>query len=253
MSAVARRANRLGRLDLHVTGAEKWNQPNFADPSTERVMKEGELYDVEGHSWTDIHGFYTLNFLSPKDWWLLARATWSWVKDMYDMRSLSFTVATIPFRRVWHNWVWTVESFDVIRNDMAEAEMEKLGIEYTWQARDVYTAKFAEIKAAYTLADIFGYLSEHYYPIASQVFFTVWVSKTDPTVIVANEEFYKYDLKDGWSDKMIGFIIQEWFKAVYGTAIDIRLIQDTDTFSPFVRILLRAVEDSKKLRKNDGL
>jgi hypothetical protein len=213
-------AQKQGVLPLRVQGMEKWNYPSWDDKSkqdnTPETPREDGLFDVEGHSWCDIEGFYSPTLLEQikslseyvKDVWsfthlLPFRRKWVTRKGFHGFEGFTFAKPYIPFgyikdawpiQRTWSGWIWTVESRSTARGDVAEEKV------------DIKKVKPGKYKEAQELADamtsdaeVDAAIAERYYQLCDGIF----LGKEDPTCILVDERVYPFDMKSGWSDQFV--------------------------------------------------
>lgn len=222
LDAVIARAKKTKKLDIYITGAEQYNWP---DPKTgyetQVGPRENGFYDVEGHTWTDIDGYFSINPFKWNDLKRYVKNIGSWVKDFFELftfkspgPALQFAWSTMPFRFTWQSWVWTVEAMETIKDDLIWDKMEAIhGEKMSRMIRQDYK-KFREeeikIDATITRQDLIEYANQNYYRITPYM----WVSKSDPTVILIDQVLRPYDLRNGWSNLMISTIVWEWLQIV---------------------------------------
>jgi len=200
-------AKKEGVFKVHVSGLEKWNQPEWEGDELidTNVPRANGHFDVEGHCWTDIYGYVRFGFRDwlnewPR-WWKDVREVWSW-RGLKS--SLRFVWQTVPFSPVHEFWLWTVQSFDVVKSDMAgDMAFEK------WGSKEI-TKEFIGVERSIldslTYDQVLEKVSEDYL----QVNRFIWVGKLDQTVVVIDESQLPYDMKNGWSNTAILFILRVW-------------------------------------------
>ena len=234
---VYKRAYKTNQVLLHMTGVEKWNWPG-EDGKTSEVPNPDGHFSVEGHTWEDVEGVWYLNPFSLADWVLWFEFFFRLIKESFkdgwirnrkrkgdflrSIRNVAWWIwrmapHDLTFKR--YNWIWVVESFSVIRNDLAE---EALDAKYkiTNIPPGQYKERLDKEYAAVTPDQILEYLKANAYQISN----AMWVSKSDPTVIMVNEQIVLYDMKDGWSDKKVASIIRQWFYLLFSLKVQEKLV-----------------------------
>jgi hypothetical protein len=211
-SAVIERANKKKRLDIAMTGSEKYNWP---DPATGIEKEPSDHYDIEGHTWTDVDGFTTVYLWRWQDLKRYVANIFSWVVDVWDTFSirypliaLKFGWETLPFHITWEQWVWTVESLAVAKSDLVEDKIATAH-EKDWRQfirSPGYMKEYQKVEDATHRQEVIAYADKEYLKITD----FMWVGRHDPTVILVDEVRRPFDYKDGWSDLMITSIIWEW-------------------------------------------
>jgi hypothetical protein len=252
---IMRRAYKLGAVEIYITGVEKYDHEY--SPQGEWVESkdhsDGSLYDIEGHSWTDIHGFFDLSILSLSDWSSYFRAIGVWLKDSWELKSLDFAIKTLPFFMPWSQWMWTVCSFDSAKHDAAEAEILDPLYEGDLRPNDQEFLeahhKAEERRKTMTDEDAIKYLESNNYV---QLREGIYVSTIDPTNMYVNESLprFAFNLKDGWSNSMIGHIIGYWLRAVGHGSIDAVEVSE-DKYNKHTAGLLKAIAGMNKEENAD--
>ena len=226
-----------GYITIHVNSCEKWN---YSEPH-EEPKKDGS-FDVEGHSSADVEASYYMNpFTSFDDLTRFIVVGWDWVKDSFEFKSLSYTVETFPFKRLWQQWVFVVDSYKTTKYDIVEKKEgytlddykkieKKLGMKYNDFIGDAINK--------ITDTEIEKFLDKDYYRVTRGFH----ISKTDPTCMIFNEKIFYFDLKDGWSDKKIGYLISEYFKRTLGKSVIVN--QEEEGYS---RLKLMILSFKKRL------
>lgn len=223
--AVLRKAKKQSCANIHVSSAEKWNNPYDKegvysdDPDIVEKPREDGHFDVEGHTWTDIYCEWDLRFWHVKDlyWWV--KQTKDWIKDSYEL-GWDYFKEVQPFNKRHESWVWTIESFEVAKSDLAESLAEDS------LSRRNYKKYWEEIKLKkekITDQELLDYVAKHSFKLSGKRGYDIYCTDNDPTVICVNEKDFPYDLKNGWSDKKIAEIIQHWFYLLEYRTISVKL------------------------------
>ena len=217
---------RKGDCPILISGCEKWNHPtekNNWGKDSEAPNADG-LYDVEGHCWTDIYGYARLNLFDPVDCIVYFNSIKEWWKDTKDIWSFKYFKSSIKFIFNSLNvfslnreyWIWTVESFDVLKSDLID---EKVSAYYGEKERSVMRKDFEgwketceKFRKETSYKEVLARANEELIKINDYMY----VYKTDPTVIVIDHELQPYDMKDGYSNRMICQFLHVWFCLVAG-------------------------------------
>lgn len=198
-----------GLFNVSISGAEKWNLTGDEEPN------EKGKYDIEGHTWTDIYADYNMNpFTSWDDFKSMAKALKDWLVDdvlwyrQFGLKTwIENAIATWPLKRTWNSWIFTVESFRTYAGDMA---MESKAFEEAVEAGNAQEAGMILTEEEKKIQPfmVHEYLMSNGYHMLHP---GMYVSEQDPTVIVANENIWPFDMKDGWSDWNILNILGLYF------------------------------------------
>jgi hypothetical protein len=215
-----RLAKRLGFLPVSIIHCEKYDHVH----EEERPPKlPNEQYDVEGHSSCDVYGLWRYEMWRPRDVWNYAVNAWQWLKDVWDLKSWGFAWDTLPFDTYHTSWVYTVDSmrdnkwyvaeeellYPLYDADKSPADEDLRGAHEAMEAR-VKTITGDDVKAALVR---WGYVAASS-PFRGEP--VLWVNPSDPTVFVADERFFHFDMKDGWSNNALCKILHAWLVEVAG-------------------------------------
>lgn len=210
-----------------VTGMEKWNFPRRVDGVflNDPPCKIPNVYDIEGHAWTDVVLHRKLSFTSFSDIKYLWNEFKEISKDIYKIWTekspkvipwkLSFWKTNIVYSfkllktvdLYQSKWTWTVQSFSVLKDDIISEMM----IEHGHDSNKCTALTEVELGLKLTRKEILTYLNKHYIKING----FMWVAKTDPTTITVDQHTVPYDLKDGYSNLEILSIIESWFLELF--------------------------------------
>lgn len=192
-----------------MTSIEKWNYPN--------KQNNDKNYDVCGKSWEDICVQYNYKLYNPKD---IIR---------YFVKLFKYKDFSLREQK----YLFTLTSFEVMKYDLAEEKASKIvnldSIEIrfekisksnlsvmsknTKKEKETLKKYRNEIKSQYTnISDkeLINSMSKDYFRISNYKT-GIYVLKDNPTIIVVdNNKGYSFDLKDGWSNKRIAEIIQNY-------------------------------------------
>lgn len=188
--------------EIIMTSIEKWN---FSDkPKTENE------YDVIGKKWEDINVSYTYKLWKIKDFF-------RYIKNIIKYKD---------FKLQTERGLFSITSFEVIKWDLAEDiaygivpldnvefRFEKVPgtnysklMDHTPEEKKILEDYRKERDNQYnniTKDDLAKHILKSYSILTNGLY----VSKEDPTCIVVDNDIYKYDFKDGWSDEKIGELI----------------------------------------------
>lgn len=226
-----RLASKIGFLAVAVIHTEKYDHEHLRE-DVRPPKQAGEQYDVEGHSGCDIYGIWRWELWRPSDLISYLRNIAGWVKDVWELKSWSFARATWPFGMYHMAWVYSISSMKDIRFDVAEeVHIHPLfteGKKYTFADRDAAFKAASDYEKKMTRKEVEAMLASwSYTPVRSNVrpVPAVWVHGTDPTVMVVDEAYVPFDLKDGWSNSRLAHIVGLWldeFAGIKGT--EVRLV-----------------------------
>lgn len=208
-------AGKTGTLNLYISGSEKWNFPTEENNyQSDDKPKENGQYDVEGHKYADVYGFFKPALYSK------IKSFFSYILDIIQFTKIlpyknrytkkiiykpyipfRYIKEAFPFTSTWSNWVWTVESLSILKDDIAEEKLIESSNKKWYLDKDLYKKTVDGI----TNEEIERKLNEHYILLNTGVY----AAKRDPTVILLDDRFYRYDLKDGYSDKYIAQTVFE--------------------------------------------
>jgi len=251
--SVLERARKKNRLDIAMTGSEKYNWPDHTGQERPNISADGS-YDVEGHTWTDINGFTTVYLWRWPDLKRYVSNIFSWVKDCWEVFSIKspqvcfkFAWDTLPFHTTWEQWVWTVESLDVAKSDLVEEKL-MAAHEDNWRSyvrSGNYMKEYDKMSAATGRQEVLAYADKEYLRVTEYM----WVGRNDSTVILVDEVRRPFDYKNGWSNLMIASIIWDWAKLVAGywgvVKTDTGIIK---SFDPIKKDILRGMTDIEQGR-----
>lgn len=183
-------AKKTGKIQINFTSCEKWNYPN----NEESTNRENN-YDIEGYSWEDILVYSKLKLYRPSDFFIF-------IKNIIKYKCLD----------MWSEcWLWTIQSLKVIKSDMAFDMVYNEHIEdYDEDLRKRVEGE-ANLFKSITRGQVLKYLRKIGY---CKIGYGMYVLKEDPTVIAIDESKVKFDLKDGWSRKIIIRILNKWLKCL---------------------------------------
>jgi hypothetical protein len=210
---VLRRARKIGKVQYFVTEVEKYNHEYGQNWELIPDHQSKRPYDVEGHCCSDIQGFYDgPNLLTLSGIWDFISGIGGWIKDSVELRSWSFFFETIPFFMPWGQWVWTIDSLQITAQEIIEHEER----DRLWETGDRSTKALMKVmdesrsKALKLSHDELMELlkKDGYIQMSNGIF----VTPQDPTVFCVDETVIPFDLKDGWSNWMLGKILREWFR-----------------------------------------
>jgi hypothetical protein len=224
---------------VHVTGLEKWNFPSKENDwgRDSSIPRADGTFDVEGHAWTDINGYLTLSLLNKKHLNIWLNDVKDFIVDIYNdilsdykrfikapkaSANYIYTYAkSLSLKRSY--WIWTVESFDVLKSDQAEERLtEKLGgheAELNLIRTDIkkHRKLLEDINNGISHSEVQLYARQDYARINEWM----WVQKLDPTIILVDENEKPYDLKSGWSNQTILLILKIWYWYLFEKRISI--------------------------------
>ena len=219
IQAVIRYGNKHNRIDIEITGLEKWNNNN--DP---HLPKADGSFEVEGHAWTDIYAYYDLRLWHPKDLWIYLKGCYRWLKELYKDRSWSYSKELMPFNPNGRQaWVWVLETLDTFRRDtieemafnQIEEEMGKFPLEDRHKSKKWSKAqheRIIHISESYTMQDARDHLasSDHYVELGHGMF----VSVADPTCIIMDSAVFPPIMKSGYSNAQIRLILSVYLRRI---------------------------------------
>lgn len=198
-------------------------QPQAPEKSLNQVSGEYPIADREGLYSEDISGYVTptikdyfkLNWESYLEGYAVYTESLVPAKNIFqkiknDFRKLSALVKAlnfVSFSTPWTHWVWVVDSLDSVAHDIVIKEMRK---NHSY-SMDEYKAQVQKITREQKIA----YLDSIYLKISDRM----WVSETDPGVIVYDNHQKPYQLKDGWSYEQVGEILSEWVLLMTGEKV----------------------------------
>jgi hypothetical protein len=197
------------RINLIISYAKSKGVLLYSPQTDETQIREDS--ESRGYSSEDITGFWrpglktyiTGNVKSFKKAW----------QDFGFFTAFKFLSLTSP----WSGWVWDVSSFSSLSFYVAEAKLSELSLDERKKSRK----RIRESALAVTQEETIKYLEADYQKVGEGM----WVSKTDPSVIIYNEQLKSFDLPDGWSTEQLGEILEEWAQFVCSTKIKSRLIK----------------------------
>ena len=199
-----------GWLDLEIDSVEKYNQ----DGTTEG---DGP-FCTEGHKSVDINASYHIKpFSNPSDAKALAEATWSWLADSWEFKSWRFFTKTCPVKFTWTQWIFTVDSFDSFRRDVASTHSDARMLRFNGNYK-AFNALVSEIAEGLGENEIHHYLLKNNHIALGS---GMYANLSDPTCFVMNERFQGFDLKDGWSHNKITSIVMLYL-AKAGYLVNVR-------------------------------
>lgn len=195
--------------------------PEIAPEDSEDGQKSKARYGLYSE---DINGFYSPNFKEYceslvsqykdgvelyQDFINAPKTTLDKVLNKFSV-VLSYIKALnfIDFSLTQEYWVWVVDSLDTIRYDIVDETYRRKTKVFQ---KDVYEEKAKNI----TREQMLDYVCKNYEQVSERM----WVSTTDPTVIVYDNLAKPYKLRDGWSVDQIGEILSEWLEMMSGKEI----------------------------------
>jgi hypothetical protein len=242
---VVKTSKKRGYLAISITGMEKWNHPKWGEDNKQIDTdgpKEDGSYDVEGHAWTDVNFQVGLDLLDKKDrkHWILDFKSWLedvngiW-KDTVNIKKRWFnldlffsfvfrTISTLGLTKTY--WGSTVQSFAVAKSDLArdiahdqldsarpDRDMDKWlkNINDRDPEYDAWLHKLIDLeKKIYSeLKD--DQVKEHVLKICDPISSPgLYVLREDPSIIYVDTAEVPYDMKDGFSNKKIAQILEDW-------------------------------------------
>lgn len=172
----------------------------------EKTIEAGyEIGERLGFSSEDINVYYRPNFKE------FINGNLTMYKEMFELfmdslksknsllkkiKASFFSLGAISLELEWAHWFWVVDSLDSISFDIAQKKIKKENL-----------TDFEKIVQSITREEKLNYVNEHYVQVNDYM----WVSETDPTCLIYDNEHKPYALKNGWSKDQIGEILVEWF------------------------------------------
>ena len=204
LQAVIRTGRTNGYVLTNMTAMEKWN---YTGDKVDVPGPDGH-FDVEGQNSADVNVFYSNRF-----GWSFAKAVARWTWELVTSRDWGMAKVTHPFNRTWESWLFVVDSYTAQSWGYAEETVHVLfpGLNRTDFKR--FWAEVARIQKTITHEQIGKYLKYNDYWELRKGFY---LNRSDPTCMVVDDSHYKFDMRDGWSSKMITLIINMWFCYVTG-------------------------------------
>jgi hypothetical protein len=231
---VVERAFKIGKAQIFISETEKYNNPLDKQGNLIPDYEARRPFDVEGHSCSDIHGFFNINVFSMD----FIRSIGNWLQESFELRSVSFFLETVPFFMPWNQWVWTVDSMRLAAQEVIERRerqrMWKMGDRTTKSIIRVMKQSEEQAKSLSREAMKEILLADGNIQISTGIF----VNQNDPTVFSVDETLYAFDLKDGWSNQKLCSIIGEWFWFM-GYYFPIEEVKNTDDTQPLKRFFNR--------------
>lgn len=262
VQAVMRRALKKNRLDINA-GCEKFND---ADPETGKEIEGPRAnghYDTEGHQCSDVYGFIQLDLTNKEDLKSYFQNIGQWLKDVYEIFSfrhpittLQFMRETSPFRITRVQWVWCIESIDIVKSDLVDEKLEAhFGTLYNGLLR-TQSRQLAEKEKEFfqntTRQEVIEYMNKEYLRLTPWM----WVSPVDTTVMVVDHAQRPFDMKDGWSTTMITSIVWEWMQIVAGwpgpVKVDVGGIKAIDTLRNELQKIMVKIKRREEREGDNG-
>jgi len=201
------KARKSDYFDIVSNTMEKWNFDSD-------INHPNGHYDVEGHKWIDIFLKYNYNLLNPKD-------LFHYLKNIFLNHSFKLNLT---------KWSFVINSFDIMKHDLANEKAESLvplnltssifsenkdgriviDSKNNEELIDDYTIEYLKQYNKIQKSELIRYIYEDYFKLSDEIYIGI----NDPTLIVADEDYIKFDLKDGWSNKKICYIIQKYLFAL---------------------------------------
>jgi hypothetical protein len=226
---------------IFITGFEKWNYGKFVNGEwVDSPDPINGIYDVEGHSWTDICAFFKLNLFKTRDLKIFLKQTVELMTDIFYLWFFKTKKVTPWLPKFWKDnfkttinliknanlmqkdWVWTIEALSVFKSDIIEIKISEMSLpdgeciyKVQWDDKKRYIEYWKEIEKGITRAELLKQLNEKYIQLNEYL----WVSKNDSTSIIVDDTLYPFDMKDGFSNKQITKILEVWFLEVFGNQV----------------------------------
>lgn len=180
------------------------------EESYKDIAEDGILIkEKNGFIAEDLNGFF---YPSLKDMFEL---NYKWFVENREEFGLFYALKQLDFSRPWSRWVWVVDSIDTVVYDIADEKFDRK----RHRGED-----YEKILLTITKDDVTKFLGENYQQLTP----AIWVSSSDPTVMIYDKEKKPYGLKGGWSKDQMGEILEEWFKAVTDQKIQNFFVEDSD-------------------------
>lgn len=251
---ILERLTRIGYIEISPTELTKWNyHGDGKDPET---PKEDGTFDVEGHSCSDVLGYWDIYWWEPRHWKTIGKMIKQYTEGVqefvlddfafllrkdpwYLLKRIKNWVFVNPLKIQQEGWVWVVDSLSSSLKDSAyDLATDILAQEQGYEnSNDMYikSRKIIDHKEAQAMAD--RLLSQerekvYIYMVTKndlqKVSEYMWISKNDPTVFVLDESILPFDMKDGWSPRMLARTISYWFRVMYDRDVTVKVKDRTN-------------------------
>ena len=198
IKAILKRAKRRGFVEIYTHHCEKWEDTKW--DGNGNILPDTGVYDHEGHSTVDISTSFYPSILE----YIKANLYGLWECIWYDgWHGRSIWWLNFRFRLPWDGWVWTINSFDSIKADMAMDMTIKETVGVT------LNDKYEEFYSKLMDSDVQRWLDGH----CKYIGCGYWILQNDETCFFVDEKYAetKFDLRDGWSNGKCAVLLSDWF------------------------------------------
>lgn len=160
---------------------------------------EQYTYERHGYSCEDITGVWNPDSVGA--WFKCQLENF---KSYYEDFGFLSALGSLSLRLPWSGWVWVIDSKNTIIHEIAMEKWRKVS------KNEKTATKYDDLVKAVCPVEVITYLNEHYVLLNENL----WVSKTDPSVMVFDEGAKPFKYKDGWSKEQLGEILAYWYESI---------------------------------------
>lgn len=237
------RAQEKEVLQIDCPALLRWNFFRDGDDpiKANESPRENGSWDIEGHPWADIIGFKKDSLLTQKGIKNLIKRVLKWLyEDVWLLltdgkitikkikKDFLYIIKTHPFKLTTGSCTWTISSLKAealdacwehakitaIAKGMIDPNEDDLRSSKIIGWTSIVNKLYEEMLPFWDKKDTIKYLQSKGNMIKCNDW--LWVEESDPTTFIVDEIFIPFDMKDGWSEDQLCFIIQEWCKELLG-------------------------------------
>lgn len=251
---ILERASKTGFIEIYPIECTKWNY--HEDGRDAELPKDDGSFDVEGHSSSDVQAVWEVRWWEPRHWHTIISSIkqylegvkefviddfrfWIRKEPKYLLKKIKDWLLVNPLKVEQEGWVWVADSlsssmksaaYDLADDIVAREEGFNGSTDKFTRTRKINDIKKVQAKADELMSteegrqEVFLYMTEEGNLV--KVTDHMWVNEEDPTCFVIDDNFIKFDMKDGWSPEMLTRVISYWFRVFYGKDLFVKIKED---------------------------
>lgn len=150
----------------------------------------------------DVNGFWV-----PDSYKIYFKANYENFMEAWEEFGFFAAFKFLNFALPWSGWCWVIDAKSTIKHDIA---MEA----YRKNNRKTNTS-YDDLVAAVTAEQVNEHLKANY----TQLSEGLWVSESDVSCMIYDEDLKPFALEHGWSKEQMGEILEHWYEILVGEKI----------------------------------
>ena len=248
---VLERSAEIGYVEIYPIECTRWNY--HEDGRDAELPREDGSFDVEGHSSSDVQAVWNIRWWEPRHWHTIGTSIkqylegvkefviddfrfWIRKEPKYLLKKMRDWLFVNPLKVEQEGWVWVADSlsssmktaaYDLADDLFAQEEGFEDSLDRFTRKRKIFDPKKVQARADELMSTGQGRADVFIYMVGKDKLVKVsdhmWVSEDDPTCFVVDDEFIKFDLKNGWSPEMLARVIAYWYRVFYGVDLMVKI------------------------------